>query len=480
MTSQYPQPDAAGASLLGSRLGRRLAARETPQSLLRTHLQVIGRNCGRCGRSALSPRLGRDELAGRYGLHHPQRPANRHDQGGADGLCLSDMGRRGGGRGCGRAYCRSATTRPSADTLAGTRRRLSSFRRPAYWSGQTRDVNACVRSCEVSQPAKAEKVGPCGQFHPLPLPSRRGGVIRVDRLLGLPMTTSTRRRRKSTSSPERHGRDGGRGADHASPARGTGCRLRWLLTTTPSPPAPWSRISRRIDSSLLLAFWLGPFHQHQHLARAGQRGAGRHTAGLCQRQQGRLGHLAALGRLRHERRGFDAGRRADPVLHRPGPAPAPAAVPYRLAGCRRTVSALLHAARQERKAALYPGRVDTTLPRLFECSPTVNVDRPKPCHFRAAQHTPPDPGPAPVPVRSPTVEQLLKRKILRRLRGRTSAFWAAPPATRGSRWSSSPPSRSRSRRRGVRGGRRTAPQCRPGLAAGGSHFSLGCRPCGPG
>ena len=294
------------------------------------------------------------------------------------------------------------------------------------------------------------------------------------------MTTSTRRRRKSTSSPERHGRDGGRGADHASPARGTGCRLRWLLTTTPSPPAPWSRISRRIDSSLLLAFWLGPFHQHQHLARAGQRGAGRHTAGLCQRQQGRLGHLAALGRLRHERRGFDAGRRADPVLHRPGPAPAPAAVPYRLAGCRRTVSALLHAARQERKAALYPGRVDTTLPRLFECSPTVNVDRPKPCHFRAAQHTPPDPGPAPVPVRSPTVEQLLKRKILRRLRGRTSAFWAAPPATRGSRWSSSPPSRSRSRRRGVRGGRRTAPQCRPGLAAGGSHFSLGCRPCGPG
>ena len=65
-------------------------------------------------------------------------------------------------------------------------------RRLAYLPGQTRDVDAYVRSCEVCQRAKADHVDPRGLLHPLPLPSRRGGVIGpgVAWLLGLPMMAS--------------------------------------------------------------------------------------------------------------------------------------------------------------------------------------------------------------------------------------------------------------------------------------------------
>ena len=63
-------------------------------------------------------------------------------------------------------------------------------RRLAYWPGQTRDVDAYVRSCEVCQRTKSDHVGQRGLLHPLPLPSRRDGVIRVDWLLGLPMTAA--------------------------------------------------------------------------------------------------------------------------------------------------------------------------------------------------------------------------------------------------------------------------------------------------
>jgi transposase InsO family protein len=63
-------------------------------------------------------------------------------------------------------------------------------RRLAYWQGQTRDVDAYVCTCEVCQRTKAEHVGPRGLLHPLSLPTRKGGVIGVDLLLGLPMTVS--------------------------------------------------------------------------------------------------------------------------------------------------------------------------------------------------------------------------------------------------------------------------------------------------
>ena len=60
----------------------------------------------------------------------------------------------------------------------------------AYWPVQTRDVDAYVRSCEVCQRTKADHVGPRGLLYPLLLPSRRGRVIGLDWLLGLPMTAS--------------------------------------------------------------------------------------------------------------------------------------------------------------------------------------------------------------------------------------------------------------------------------------------------
>ena len=68
----------------------------------------------------------------------------------------------------------------------GRHKSVALARRLAYWPGQTRDVDTNVRSCEVCQRTKADRVGPCGPLHPLPLPSRRGGVIG----LGLPVTAA--------------------------------------------------------------------------------------------------------------------------------------------------------------------------------------------------------------------------------------------------------------------------------------------------
>ena len=110
------QPDAAGASLVGSRLGlrRRLAARGTPQSLLRAHLQV--------GR--------------RHGGRWQQEP-------------------------------RSAAKRPPRRTLW-----------PAQDGGSRPHARLLGwRACRTIS-------------HPPPLPSRRGGAIGVDWLLGLPMMAS--------------------------------------------------------------------------------------------------------------------------------------------------------------------------------------------------------------------------------------------------------------------------------------------------
>ncbi len=54
------------------------------------------------------------------------------------------------------------------------------MRRLAFWVGQDVDVAEYVRSCQTCQRTKAEHCGPCGLLHPLPLPSRRGGMIEVD------------------------------------------------------------------------------------------------------------------------------------------------------------------------------------------------------------------------------------------------------------------------------------------------------------
>jgi hypothetical protein len=45
-----------------------------------------------------------------------------------------------------------------------------------------------VRTCQTCQRTKAEHGGPCGLLHPLPLPSRRGGMIGVDWIAWLPTT----------------------------------------------------------------------------------------------------------------------------------------------------------------------------------------------------------------------------------------------------------------------------------------------------
>jgi hypothetical protein len=56
------------------------------------------------------------------------------------------------------------------------------------WLGQDRDVAEHVRTCQTCQRTKAEHCGPRGLLRPLPLPTRRGGMIGVDWIAGLPTT----------------------------------------------------------------------------------------------------------------------------------------------------------------------------------------------------------------------------------------------------------------------------------------------------
>ena len=105
----------------------------------------------------------------------------RRGQGEADRLCIPD----GGG-------LRQRILRECHDTPLGGhfgRHKTGSLtRRLTFWPGQTRDVAEFVRSCDTCQRTKAEHIGPRGVLHPLPLPTRRGGVIGVDWLMGLPRT----------------------------------------------------------------------------------------------------------------------------------------------------------------------------------------------------------------------------------------------------------------------------------------------------
>ncbi len=72
-------------------------------------------------------------------------------------------------------------------------------RRLAFWVGQDRDVIEYVRTFQTCQRMnlKAGHGGPRGLLHPLPLPSRRGWMIGVDWIAGLP-TTAVGRRAGST------------------------------------------------------------------------------------------------------------------------------------------------------------------------------------------------------------------------------------------------------------------------------------------
>jgi hypothetical protein len=62
----------------------------------------------------------------------------------------------------------------------------SLVRRLSFWVGQDGDVAEYVRSCQACQSTKADHGGPRGLLHPLPLPSRRQGMIGMDWIAGLP------------------------------------------------------------------------------------------------------------------------------------------------------------------------------------------------------------------------------------------------------------------------------------------------------
>jgi hypothetical protein len=93
-------------------------------------------------------------------------------------LCVPD----GGGLRHGRRILQECHDTPLGGHFGG-HKTAALVRRLAYWPGQTRDVEAYFRTCEVCRRTKAEPVGPRGLLHPLPLPTRRGGVIGVDWLV---------------------------------------------------------------------------------------------------------------------------------------------------------------------------------------------------------------------------------------------------------------------------------------------------------
>ena len=105
----------------------------------------------------------------------------RRGQGEADRLCIPEGG-----------DLRRRIIQECHDTPLGghfgRHKTTALVRRLAFWPGQSRDVAEYVRSCDTCQRIKAEHVGPRGLLHPLPLPTRRGGVIGVDWLMGLPLT----------------------------------------------------------------------------------------------------------------------------------------------------------------------------------------------------------------------------------------------------------------------------------------------------
>ena len=107
----------------------------------------------------------------------------RRGQGEADRLCIP----AGGG-------LRAQVLRECHDGPLGGhfgRAKTGSLvRRLAFWVGQDVDVAEYVRSCQTCQRTKAEHGGPRGLLHPLPLPSRRGGMIGVDWIAGLPTTAT--------------------------------------------------------------------------------------------------------------------------------------------------------------------------------------------------------------------------------------------------------------------------------------------------
>ena len=403
----------------------------------------------------------------------------RRGQGEADRLCVPDGG---GLRGRILAECHDT---PLGGHF-GRHKTATLVRRLTFWPGQTRDVATYVRSCEICQRTKADHVGPRGLLHPLPLPTRRGGVIGVDWLLGLPTTAA------GFDQVQVHV-DHLSGKVHAVPTRSTdtaadaaqiilemalrsGDGIPDVLVVDHDPKFTstlFREFTRRIGSSLIIG---SAYHKN--------------TTAKVERVNGVLGDTLrafangrkddwdvwlqyavfainnAASTLGGDLSPFFIDRGQHPRLPLSLPdlraaSESPVAYAARMKALEQEVAALLHAAQQERKAALDPGRVDTVfqvgdqvllrtrelldaaevgklrprwegpfpvaalagpntytlaLPKRFKCSPTVNVDRLKP-YFRRSDH-PPSPGPVADPGQAGeyVVAQLLNRKVLR---GRT-------------------------------------------------------------
>ena len=107
----------------------------------------------------------------------------RRGQGEADRLCIP------AGSGLRAQVLRECHDGPLGGHF-GRAKTGSLVRRLAFWVGQDVDVAEYVRSCQTCQRTKAEHGGPRGLLHPLPLPSRRGGMIGVDWIAGLPTTAA--------------------------------------------------------------------------------------------------------------------------------------------------------------------------------------------------------------------------------------------------------------------------------------------------
>ena len=302
----------------------------------------------------------------------------RRGQGEADRLCVPDGG------GLRRRILQECHDTPLGGHF-GRHKTAALVRRLAFWPGQTRDVEAYVRTCEVCQRTKAEHVGPRGLLHPLPLPTRRGGVIGVDWLVGLPMTAS------GFDQVQVHV-DHLSGKVHAVPTRSTdtaadAARIVLEMALRSGDGVPdvlvvdhdpkftsnlFREFTRRIGSSLLVG---SAYHKN--------------TNARAERVNGVLGDTL---------RAFANGRKDDwdvwlpyavfainnaastlgggltpffidrgqhprlplslPDLRAAGESPA--AYGARMKALEQEVQALLHAAQQDRKTTLDRGRVDTT------------------------------------------------------------------------------------------------------------------------
>ena len=107
----------------------------------------------------------------------------RRGQGSADRLCVP------AGGGLREQVLRECHDGPLGGHFGRTKTG-SLVRRLAFWVGQDVDVAEYVRTCQTCQRTKAAHGGPRGLIHPLPLPTRRGGMIGVDWIAGLPTTAA--------------------------------------------------------------------------------------------------------------------------------------------------------------------------------------------------------------------------------------------------------------------------------------------------